>query len=111
MRRIWRTLGGHGVGSTVLLGERSAHRGVVFVEADLDRLAARARSLGATVNDALLAAAASGFLSALTDAGEPIPDSLAVSVPVALTRGGEAANHVGVILVRLPRPDEARGGE
>src|SRR3546814_7739935 len=46
LRRIWSTLRGHGVGSTVLLGERSAHRGVVFVEAGLDSLAARDRYPG-----------------------------------------------------------------
>lgn len=102
IHRIWSTLQSRGVAPTALLGERSPRRGVLFVGADLDRLAARARSLGATVNDALLAATASGFVAALSDAGEPIPGSLPVSVPVALARGGEAANQVGVMLVQLP---------
>ncbi|MBG6224671.1 WS/DGAT/MGAT family acyltransferase [Arthrobacter sp. CAN_A2] len=101
-RRIRMTLGGREVGPTMLLGERSPRRGVAFLDADLPALGAHARSVGATVNDALLSAAASGYLAALAAAGEDVPDSLPVSVPVALQRRGPSGNHVGVMLVLLP---------
>lgn len=102
LRRILVTLHGTGIGSTVLLGDRSIIRSVAFVDGDLDALERRARSSGATVNDALLAAVASGYLAALPAAGEPPPAWLPVSVPVALRRRGTSANQVGVMLVRLP---------
>ena len=102
LRRIRITLSGREVASTVLLGQRSPHRGVAFLAADLAALETRARPLGATVNDALLAAVASGYLAALPAAGEQIPARLPVSVPVALQRRGTSANQVGVMLVRLP---------
>lgn len=109
-RRIRMTLTGREVGSTVLLGERSGHRGVGFVGADLAAIGAHARALEATVNDALLAAVASGYRAALEAAGEGVPSRLPVSVPVALRRDGRSGNHVGVMLVRLPLgepdPDE-----
>ena len=50
---------------TVLLGARSAVHGVAFVDTDLDRLAAHADRAGATVNDALLTAAAAGYRAAI----------------------------------------------
>ncbi len=110
LRRIRKTLRGGDVGPTVLLGERSPHRGVAFLRTDIEALETRVRPRGATVNDALLAAVASGFRAALTAAGEPIPVVLPVSVPVALRRRGPAGNQVGVMLVRLPLgesdPDE-----
>lgn len=108
--RIRKTLRSHDVGATMLLGERGPLRGVTFVRADLQALETRARGMGATVNDALLAAVASGFRAALPAAGEQLPVILPVSVPVALRRRGTAANQVGVMLVRLPvgepDPDE-----
>ncbi|HEU4666603.1 MAG TPA: wax ester/triacylglycerol synthase domain-containing protein [Arthrobacter sp.] len=108
--RIRKTLWGRGVGSTVLLGERSAHRGVTFVRTEIEALETAVRPLGATVNDALLAASAAGFRAALLAAGEPVPAWLPVSEPVALRRRGAAGNQVGVMLVRLPLgepdPDE-----
>lgn len=109
LRRIRKTLTGRELGSTVLLGERSAHRGVVFVDVDLAALRARMRSLGATVNDALLASVASGYRAALPAAGEPVPARLPVSVPLALRRRGTSGNQVGVMLVRLPLDVPAPG--
>lgn len=100
------TLWGRGVGATALLGERSTIRGVVFLRVDIKALAAVVRQRGATVNDALLAASASGFRAVFRAVGEPIPARLPVSVPVALRRSGTAGNQVGVMLVRLPL-DEA----
>jgi diacylglycerol O-acyltransferase len=102
LRRIRKTLWGRGVGRTVLLGARSAHHGVAFLRTEIKTLESAVRPLGATVNDALLAATASGFRAALTAAGEPMPAWLPVSEPVALRRRGTAGNQVGVMLVRLP---------
>ncbi|GAA1998921.1 wax ester/triacylglycerol synthase domain-containing protein [Microbacterium pumilum] len=110
LHRIRMTLSGREVGSTVLLGDRGPNHGVAFLSADLDALQAHARTMGATVNDAVLAAAASGYAAALAAAGEGVPVLLPVSVPVALPRRGSAANRVGIMLVRLPLgesdPDE-----
>ena len=100
-------LSGREIGPTVLLGSRSRHHGVLYLDADLAALEAHYRQFGATVNDALLAAAASGYRAVLAAAGEPIPARLPVSVPVALRRRGAAANQIGVMLVRLPLGDVA----
>ncbi|MCP8999414.1 WS/DGAT domain-containing protein [Pseudarthrobacter sp. RMG13] len=102
LRRVRLTLAGREVGPTVLLGERSSRRAVVFMDADLDALESHVRPAGATVNDALLAAVASGYRALLSAAGEQIPARLPVSVPVALQRRGASGNQVGVMLVRLP---------
>ena len=102
LQRVLTTLVGRGIGPTVLLGERSPRHGVAFVDADLAALEARVRPLGATVNDALLAAVGAGYVAALSAAGESRPAGLPVSVPVALRRRGTSANQVGVMLVRLP---------
>ncbi|ELT45639.1 acyltransferase, WS/DGAT/MGAT [Arthrobacter nitrophenolicus] len=110
LRRIRKTLWGNGVGRTVLLGERSAHHGVAFLQADIEALETAVRPRGATINDALLSASASGFRALLMAAEEPIPAWLPVSEPVALRRRGTAGNQVGIMLVRLPLgepdPDE-----
>lgn len=100
-RRMIATLLARGIPETVLLGPRSPHHGVSFLEVDLARVASHARTRGASVNDALLAAAASAYRAALISAGEEVPPELPVSVPVALPRRNEA-NAVGVMLVRLP---------
>ncbi|MCG2623700.1 WS/DGAT domain-containing protein [Arthrobacter sp. I2-34] len=105
LRRIRITLSGREVGPTVLLGELGLHRGVVFLDAGLAALEGHVRPLGATVNDALLAAVAAGYRAVLSAAGERIPARLPVSVPVALLRRGTAGNQVGVMLVRLPLGD------
>lgn len=110
VHRVRETLRRNDLAPTMLLGDRSPGRGLTFLSADLDGLAGRMRLRGATVNDALLAGVASGLRAALSAAGEPIPDQLPVSVPVALRRRGSAGNQVGVMLVRLPLaladPDE-----
>lgn len=102
LRRILTTLAGRGIGPTVLLGDRGPHRGVAFVDVDLAALEARMRPLGVTVNDALLASAAAGYVAALSAADEQLPTELPVSIPVALRRQGMSNNQVGVMLVQLP---------
>jgi hypothetical protein len=87
---------------TTLLGPLGPHRGIAFVDADLESLAAGAGSVGATVNDALLAAAVGATESALRARGEPVPPTLPASVPVALGQRGRSGNAVGVMLVPLP---------
>lgn len=93
-----------------LLGPIGPHRGVAFVDVGLEALAAGARSQGATINDALLAAVAAAVEAALRERGAPVPPALPVSVPVALGERGRSGNAVGVMLVRLPtgEPDAAR---
>ena len=105
LHRMLTTLVGRGIGPTLLLGERSAQRGVAFVDADLAAIEAHVRPLGATVNDALLASAAAGYAAALSAAGEQLPAELPVSVPVALRHVGTSSNQVGIMLVRLPLAD------
>ena len=102
LRRMQMTLSGREVGVTALLGERGANRGVLFLGADIGLLEVHARERGATVNDALLAAVASGYRAVLPAVGEVVPRLLPVSVPVALRRRGTSGNQVGVMLVRLP---------
>lgn len=102
LRRAVVMVHGREVGCTSLLGERSPRRAVAILAGDIDGMRVRLRPMAATVNDALLAASASGFIAALSAAGESIPATLPVSVPVALHRRGAAANQVGVMLVRLP---------
>ena len=102
IQRTLVTLINHSVPPTALLGPRSALHGVRFLDVDLGSLRSHAIALGGTVNDALLDAVAAGYRAALTALGEPIPQSLPVSVPVALTRRESSANQVGVMLVRLP---------
>ncbi|GAA1060600.1 wax ester/triacylglycerol synthase domain-containing protein [Agromyces bracchium] len=87
---------------TVLLGPIGPRRGVAFVDAALEPLAAGAASVGATVNDALLTAMAAAAEAALRARGEPVPPVLPVSVPVALGERGRSGNAVGVMLVPLP---------
>lgn len=102
LQRTVETLAARGLPETLLLGERSANHGVIFADAALGPIATRARRLGATVNDVVLAVAAGGYRAALTQSGGPIPSELPVSVPVALARSGDSRNQVGVMLVRLP---------
>ncbi|MEV4689077.1 wax ester/triacylglycerol synthase domain-containing protein [Microbacterium sp. LWH3-1.2] len=102
VRRTVTTLTARGLPDTVLLGARSCHHGVIFADADLERIRATAHGDAATVNDAILAVAAAGYRAALTQAGGPMPAELPVSVPVALERRGASRNQVGVMLVRLP---------
>ncbi|MFD7307217.1 wax ester/triacylglycerol synthase domain-containing protein [Promicromonospora sp. NPDC059942] len=87
---------------TVLLGRVGRRRAVAFVDVDLGRLAAGARTAGATVNDALLVAAGAAARSALLARGEEVPDVLPASVPVALPHRGRSGNATGVMLVPMP---------
>lgn len=102
LRRILMTVASRGAGATMLLGGRGPRRGVAFADVDLGALEARMRPIGATVNDALLASAAAGYVAALSAAGETLPAELPVSIPVALRRRGTSGNQVGVMVVRLP---------
>lgn len=104
--RVLSTLAARGIPNTVLLGPRSTHHGIAFVDADLTGIGTHAHRRGATINDALLCAAAAGYRAAVRAAGEDLPPELAVSVPVALPRH-EEANAVGVMLVRLPLHGDA----
>ncbi|MGW2093627.1 wax ester/triacylglycerol synthase domain-containing protein [Promicromonospora sukumoe] len=87
---------------TALLGRVGRRRGVAFADVGLDGLAAGAEAAGATVNDALLVAAAASARSALLARGEEPPDVLPASVPVALPHRGRSGNAVGVMLVPMP---------
>jgi WS/DGAT/MGAT family acyltransferase len=91
-----------GMRRTPLLGPIGPARGVAFVDAEIAPLSAVARTHGATLNDALLAAVAAAAEAALRDRGSPVPPTLPVSVPVALRQRGRSGNAVGVMLVRLP---------
>jgi WS/DGAT/MGAT family acyltransferase len=102
IRRTIVTLRSSGVSPTVLLGDRSAVHGVEFTSVDLAAVEAYAAAHSATVNDALLSAAAAGYRAVCEHFSEPVPDRLTISVPVALERDGASANRVGVMLVRLP---------
>jgi diacylglycerol O-acyltransferase len=88
--------------ATPLLGPIGPDRGVAFVDAEIDPLASGARTQGATLNDALLAAVAAAIEAALRERGASVPPTVPVSVPVALSDRGRSGNAVGVMLVRLP---------
>ena len=105
VQRTLTTLAARGLPETLLLGARSARHGVVFADADLDRIRATAHRADATVNDAVLAVAAAGYRAALGQSGGPMLRELPVSVPVALTRHGDSRNQVGIMMIRLPMDD------
>lgn len=87
---------------TMLLGPLGSRRGLAFAAVDLDGVRHGAEVAGATLNDALLAALAHAIRTVLAAAGEVLPDSLPVSVPVALPHRDGSGNAVGVMLVPLP---------
>lgn len=87
---------------TVLLGPISAKRGVAFADVPLETLTRAAKAAGATVNDALLAAAMTAVEATLLADGHPVPSVLPASVPVALPDRGSSGNAVGVMVVQLP---------
>lgn len=97
------------VSPTVLLGTISARRGVAFADVDLGALARAAKLHGATLNDALLAAATVATAAVLRAAGETVPAVLPASVPVALPDRGSSGNAVGVMLVPLPTAEPDAG--
>ena len=86
---------------TVLLGPIGPRRGVAFADVELEPLSRAAKGVGATVNDALLAAVAVAAEAALRAGGHPGPPVLPASVPVALPGRGASGNAVGVMLVPL----------
>ncbi|MFF0634596.1 wax ester/triacylglycerol synthase domain-containing protein [Nocardia sp. NPDC004151] len=90
------------VRSPVLLGTVGDTRDVAAASVDLAELETAARAAGATVNDAYLVAVGQGLRAVLMDAGEPIPETLTVSVPVQVDSRGAAHNAVGVMLVAVP---------
>ncbi len=84
--------------------DRAAH----LAEVDLAALRAGARTAGASVNDALLVAAAAAMGDALRRRGEH-PGALVVSVPVSArpaSGGADLGNAVGVMPVRVPLTGE-----
>jgi diacylglycerol O-acyltransferase / wax synthase len=94
---------------TVLLGPIGAQRGVAFADVELPALARAAKAAGATINDALLAAAAVAAEATLRADGHPVPPVLPASVPVALPDRGTSGNAVGVMLVPLPTGESDAG--
>ena len=86
---------------TVLLGPIGPHRGVAFADVELGPLARAGKAVGATVNDALLAAVTVAAEAALRAGDHPVPPVLPASVPVALPGRGASGNAVGVMLVPL----------
>ena len=95
---------------TSLLGPRGRERTVRLIDADLADVRAVAHGAGATVNDVVLDAVTVGTAALLRSRGEVVMRELPVSVPVALPRASadsptpeeDAANRVGVMVVRLP---------
>jgi hypothetical protein len=94
---------------TPLLGVISPHRGIGFASVDLAAFSAGAKTAGATVNDALLAAVAPTVAATLRAAGAKVLEPVPVSVTVALPDRGRSGNAVGIMLVPLPTGEpEAR---
>lgn len=101
--------------SSALNARTGPRRTVHLVDVDLETLRGGARTCGATVNDALLVAAADAMHRVLLDRGAGTPAHLVVSVPVsgrppAAPAGGpgtapagpDLGNQVGVMPVRTP---------
>jgi len=88
--------------SETLLGPLGGNRAVSCVSVDLAGLRTAARTGGATVNDAYLVAVGQGLRMVLDLAGEPIPQNLAISVPVRIDAHDRAHNAVGVMIVDVP---------
>ena len=93
---------------TALLGPLGLDRGVRLLAVPLDRVKARARAAGATVNDVVLAVAGVGARAAYRAAGERAPGEFGVSVPVRLAlparsaSPGRDANQTSAVVVRVP---------
>ncbi len=102
------------VPATSLLGPLGPGRRLAQVRVPLAPLHDVARAHGASINDAVLAAVASGLHAVLATRGEDPDVVLRASVPVSLRGGagadGAAGNRVGVLLVPLPlgEPDTVR---
>lgn len=85
-----------------LLGEIRGLHAVRFGDVDLDAVAAGARSVGATVNDAVLSAAAAAIAAGLRALGEQPPTEVRVSVPIAVDRHRGEGNALTNVLVSVP---------
>jgi WS/DGAT/MGAT family acyltransferase len=79
-------------------------RDLALVRADLAATRAAAHAHHATVNDAILAAAAGALATLVRARGEDVPPTVVVSVPVAARRAGSGTggNAVGVLPVPVP---------
>lgn len=87
------------------------NRRYAFASAPLADLKHAGKSVGGTVNDALLAAVAGMLRHYLTAGGEPATRPLVALVPVSVRRPGEeGGNAISTVLVDLPvdaaQPDE-----
>lgn len=79
-------------------------RAIRVARIDLATLHGAARAHGATVNDAVVSAAAGALRSVLAARGEPV-DELVFSIPVSARRNADATdlgNQVGVIPIAVP---------
>lgn len=87
---------------TALLGRLGPRRGIAFLAVSVGDLGAVARARSATVNDLLLTAVTAAVEATVEALGEPVPDEVRASVPVALPHSAGSGNAVGVMLVPLP---------
>ncbi|MER2082415.1 wax ester/triacylglycerol synthase domain-containing protein [Rhodococcus sp. (in: high G+C Gram-positive bacteria)] len=88
--------------SRVLLGSIGTTRSIASASTRTAPVERGARRAGGTLNDAYLVAAGAGLRFILEERGEPIPKTIAVSVPVAVAAIGNARNAVGFMIVDLP---------
>ena len=88
--------------SRVLLGAIGPTRSISSVNVRTSLIEHAAQQAGGTLNDAYLVAVGGGLRFILQECGEPIPKSIAVSVPVAVTAIGSARNAVGFMVIDLP---------
>ena len=87
---------------TAPVGDRRAW---ASVEVPLTQVKAIGRSLGATVNDVVLASVAGGFRDLLVHRGEPVDGQVVRNlVPVSVRPAGDdgAGNHISALLGHLP---------
>ncbi|MDN4474534.1 wax ester/triacylglycerol synthase family O-acyltransferase [Demequina sp. SYSU T00192] len=103
----WRQLGTvlRPMRRTALIGPSGTGRRLHVVDVDLPGVAGASHALGATVNDAVLAAIGDGARAALTVLEERIPDTLPVQVPVLLPGGAHRTNQVAAFTARVPLGD------
>jgi WS/DGAT/MGAT family acyltransferase len=106
VRTVGHVVAGQGEPSGPLRGRASVGRRAAWTPPqDLAPVRARARELGVSVNDVLLAAVAGGLRHWLGTHGAP-PRDVRVMVPVDLRRGrpvsGRLGNRFGIVFVRLP---------
>ncbi|MXP24131.1 DUF1298 domain-containing protein [Gordonia sp. HNM0687] len=101
--QLWKVVTGSRVPTTSsLLGTTDGPHSVRFGEIGLSALRAGALAADGTVNEGVLAAVAGAVSTTLRSLGENPPESVAVSVPVALARRQGQGNAIGSALVPLP---------